>query len=159
MIHSTGSPLPKAFNHSTGEFSTHSTGFNDSSWGNETRGLIQLINKKLRPESYDKIVAGAEDIAKQTHGPICDGEIIDLMDEPPNEFTMLVDIPSDDDDNDSNIVIIKNDCVGCETHPVNNINDKQAVNTGRDESWYEYEDKASEVFDGKYLMISLSSFN
>ena len=151
MIFSTSkllSPLSKALNHSTGEFSTHSTGFNNSLWGNQTRGLIKLINKKLRLESYDKIVAGAQDITKKNCGPIRAEEIIDLTaDEPPDEFVMLVDIPSNDDDDDSKIAIIKSDCVGCETHPVNNINNKQVVKVGGDESGYEYEYEASEVLD------------
>ena len=60
---------------------------------------------------------------------------------------MLVDIPSDDDDEDSKIAIIKSDHVGRKTHPVNNINNKQVVNVGGDESGYEYEDEAGEVLD------------
>ena len=79
---------------SIGKFLTHLTSFNDSSWGNQTRGFIKLISKKLRLESYDKI--------------------IDLTaDEPSDEFVMLVDV-SLDDNKDSKIAIIENDCVGCD---------------------------------------------
>ena len=133
MIFSTSkllSPLSKALNHSTGEFSTHSTGFNNSLWGNQTRGLIKLINKKLRLESYNKIVAGAQDITKKTRGPIRSEEIIDLMiDKPPDGFVIFVDISSDDNDDNSKITIIENDHVGHKTCPVNNINNKSRWQT------------------------------
>lgn len=39
---------------------------------------MRLINKKLKPESYDKIVAGAQDVVKKTHDTICTKEVIDL---------------------------------------------------------------------------------
>ena len=89
-------PTPEAFNHSTGEFSTHSTGFNETAWGDQTQGFIKLINKWLRPGSYDKIVMGAQDITERSHSVVCTEEVIDLMgNEPPDEYTMLIDIPSD----------------------------------------------------------------
>lgn len=144
MIYTTGkppSPLPKAFNRSTGEFSTRSTGFNDSAWGDQTRGFIKLISKNLRPESYNKIVAGAHDIAKKTRGAIGAKEIIDLTaDEPPDEFAMLVDIPSDDDE-DSKIGIIESGRVG------RDVIIKQVVNAGEGESGNEYECEDGEVSD------------
>ena len=55
---------PKAFNGSTGKFLTHSTGFNDSAWGDQTREFVKLINKRLRPKSYNNIVAGTQDFVK-----------------------------------------------------------------------------------------------
>ena len=94
------SQLWKTFNGSSGEFSTHSTGFNDSSWGDQMREFIKLINKRLRPESYDNIAAGAQDIVKKTQRAIQTEEIIDLTnDELLDEFAMLVDVPSDEDIN------------------------------------------------------------
>ena len=46
---------------------------------------MRLINKKLKPDSYDKIVAGAQDVVKKTHDTVCTKEVIDLTgDEPPN---------------------------------------------------------------------------
>ena len=81
-----------------GEFSTCSTGYNETTWGDQTQGFIKLINKQLRLESYNKIVVGAQDITKKSHSVICTKEVIDLMgDEPTDEFAMLIDIPSDDD--------------------------------------------------------------
>jgi hypothetical protein len=101
MIHNTGktpSPLPKSLNQSTGKYSTRGTGFNDSSWGEQTRGLVKLIVHKLRPESYDKVVAGAKEIVKKTRSSVRTEEIIDLTtDEPPEEFEMVMDLPSDED--------------------------------------------------------------
>ena len=139
MICNTGkppSPLLKSFNQSTGAISTRSTGFNDSSWGEQTCGLVKLINRNLWPESYDKIISGAKDIAKKTCGAICAEEVIDLTaDEPPEEFAMLVDIPSDD--KDSEINFIKNSCVEHSTGLADNIT-KQVVNPGGHK--YEYGD-------------------
>ena len=101
MICSTGKPpsrLLKTFNGSSSEFSTRSTGFNDLSWGDQMREFIKLINKRLRPESYDNIIAGAQDIAKKTQRAIQTEEIIDLTnDELLDEFAMLVDVPLDED--------------------------------------------------------------
>ena len=94
--HKLPSPLLKAFNCATGEFSTHSTGFNETTWGDQTWGFIKLINKQLRLERYDKIVVGVWDIAKKSCSVVCTEEVIDLMgNEPPDEYTMLIDIPSD----------------------------------------------------------------
>ena len=88
--------IPKTFNQATGKFSTWVTGFNDISMGEITHKLL-LITLKLQAESYDKIVVGAMDIAKKTCKTICTDEVIDLTtDEPPEEFAMIVDIPSDE---------------------------------------------------------------
>ena len=70
------------------------------SWGDQMREFIKLINKRLRPESYDNIIAGAQDIAKKTQRAIQTEEIIDLTnDELLDEFVMLVDVPLDEDIN------------------------------------------------------------
>ena len=140
MVRTTGkppSPLPKAFNHATGEFSTRSTGFNETAWGDQTRGFVKLINKQLRPESYDKIVMGAWDIAKKSRGVVCTEEVIDLTgDEPPDEFAMLIDIPSDDDElEDRKIPIVKNHRTERKMGPNIISNTEQAANTGWDESY------------------------
>ena len=72
---------------------------------------------------------------------VCGEEIIDLTgDEPPVEFTILMDIPSDDD-KDSKIAIIENNCVGYD------INTKQVANAGGGESGNEHEYKDGEVLD------------
>ena len=79
------------FNHATGKFSTHSTGFNKTAWGDQTQGFINLINKQLRPGSYDKIVMGAWDITKKSCSVVCTEEVIDIMgNEPPDEYTCLL---------------------------------------------------------------------
>ena len=102
MIHNMGkqpSPLPKSLNHSTGKYSTWGTGFNDPSWGEQTCGLVKLIVHKLQPESYVKVIPGVKEIVKKTHSSVCTEEIIDLTtDEPLEEFKMVVDIPSDEED-------------------------------------------------------------
>ena len=104
MIHAAGkvpSPLPKSLNQSTGKYSTQATGFNDASLGENTCSLVKLITHKLRPESYDKIVEGARAFAKKTHGVIQSDEVINLTaDEPPTEFAMIIDLPTDDEGND-----------------------------------------------------------
>ena len=111
MIPNTGkpsSPLPKSLNNSTSKFSTQGTGFNDLSWGEQTHGLIKLIVHKLQQESFNKAVAGAKEITKMTCSSICTEEVIDPTSyEPPEEFAMLVDLPSDEEDR--KIVIIKNE--------------------------------------------------
>ena len=111
MIHNTGkppSPLPKSFNNSTGKFSTRGTEFNESSWGEQTCGLIKLIIHKLWQESYDKVVAGAKEIVKRTHSSVRTEEVIDLTsDEPPDKFAMIVDLPLDKED--GNMVVVKNE--------------------------------------------------
>ena len=139
MIRNTGKPpslLPKSFNRSTGAISTWSTGFNNSSWGEQTRRLVKLINRNLWPESYDKIISDAKDVAKKTCGAVHAEEVIDLTaDEPPEEFAMLVDIPSDD--KDSEIDFIKNSCVEHSAGLADNIT-KQVVNPGGHK--YEYGD-------------------
>ena len=108
MICNTGKPpsqLPKAFNGSTSKFSTHSTGFNDSAWDGQTQEFVKLINKRLRPKSYDNIVTGTQDFAKKTCRAIQTEEIIDLTtDELPDEFAMLIDVPLDDEDIDIQVV-------------------------------------------------------
>ena len=161
MVRTTGkppSPLPKTFNHATGEFSTRSTGFNETAWGDQTRGFVKLINKQLRPESYDKIVMGAWDIAKKSRGVVCTEEVIDLTgDEPPDEFAMLINIPSDDDKlEDRKIPIIKNHCM--EHKMGSNIisNTEQAANTGWDKSygdWDRYSDKPIDSVRVKATLI------
>ena len=104
MIHHTGkppSPLPKSFNNSTGKFSTRGTWFNESSWGEQTHGLVKLIVHKLWQESYDKVVAGTKEIVKRTRSSVRTEEVIDLTsDKPADEFTMIVDLPSDEEDGD-----------------------------------------------------------
>ena len=71
------------------------------SCGELTRTLLKLITVVLRPESYDKIVAGAKAIAAKTRRATHADNVIDLTaDEPPAEFAMLVDNPSDDEDGD-----------------------------------------------------------
>ena len=105
MIHNTGklpSPLLKSLNQSTGKYSTQGTGFNGLSWGEQTCGLVKLIVHKLWPEGYDKVIAGAKEIVKKTHSSVCTAEeIIDLTtDEPPEEFKMVIDLPSDEEDSD-----------------------------------------------------------
>ena len=142
MVHTPGkppSPLLKAFNHATGEFSTCSTGFNETTWGNQTRGFVKLINKQLRPGSYDKIAVGAWDITKKSHSVVCTEEVIDLMgDEPPDEFAMLID-----ELEDRKIPIIKNHHMECKMGPNIISNTEKAANTGWDESygdWSRYGD-------------------
>ena len=84
------------------------TGFNDISMGKITCKLVLLITLKLRVESYDKIVAGAMDIAKKTHKTIRTDEVVDLTtDEPPEEFAMIVDIPSDDENEITDLEDVK----------------------------------------------------
>ena len=69
---------------------------------------LLLITIKLRVESYDKIVAGAMDIAKNTCKTIHTDEVIDLTtDGPPEEFTMIVDIPSDDENKTMDLEDVK----------------------------------------------------
>ena len=103
MICNTGkppSPLLKSFNQCTGKYSTQGTGFNDSSWGEQTHGLVKLIVHKLWPESYDKVIAGATEFDKKTHISVHTKDIINLTnDKPLEEFAMVVDLPSDEDDN------------------------------------------------------------
>ena len=102
MIHNTGkppSPLPKTLNNLAGKLSARGTGFNESSWGEQTHGLIKLIVHRLRQESYDKVVAAAREIVKKTCGSTHTEEVIDLTtDEPPEEFTMLVNLPLNEED-------------------------------------------------------------
>ena len=111
MIHHTGkppSPLPKSFNNLTGKFSTRGTGFNESPWGEQTRGLVKLIVHKLRQESYNKVIAGAKEIVKRTRSSVRTEEVIDLTsDEPPDEFAMIVDLLLDEED--GNMVVVKNE--------------------------------------------------
>ena len=83
------------------------TGFNNISIGKITRKLL-LITLKLQVESYDKIVAGAMDIAKKTRKTIHTDEVIDLTtDGPPEEFVMIVDIPSDDENETMDLEDVK----------------------------------------------------
>ena len=99
--------IPKTFNQATRKFSTRVTSFNNISMGEITHKLL-LIILKLQVESYDKIVAGAMDIAKKTHKTIHTDEVIDLTtDGPPEEFTMIVDIPSDDDNETMDLEDVK----------------------------------------------------
>ena len=106
MIQTTGKAptrLPKTLNQSTGKYSTRATGFNDVSCGELTRTLLKLITVVLRPESYDKIVAGAKAIAAKTRRATHADNVIDLTaDEPPAEFAMVVDNPSNDEDGNGN---------------------------------------------------------
>ena len=105
MIQTTGKAptrLPKTLNQSTGKYSTRATGFNDVSCGELTHTLLKLITVVLQPESYDKIVVGAKAIAVKTRRATQADNVIDLTaDEPPAEFAMLVDNPSDDEDGDN----------------------------------------------------------
>ena len=110
MIRNTGkppSPLPKLFNNSTGKYSNQGTGFNESSWGEQTRGFVKLIVHKLRPESYNKVIVGAREIVKRTCSSVHTEEVIDLTtDKPPDEFVMVIDLPSDED---SETDVVKNE--------------------------------------------------
>ena len=141
MIHNTGkppSPLPKSFNNLTGKFSTQGTGFNNLSWGEQTHGLIKLIVHKLRQESFDKVVAGAKEITKKTHSSIHIKEVIDLTsDEPPEEFAILIDLPSDEED--SKIVVIKNELE-------NKDRDNDGYEDGYEDSTAVYEDEEEAQF-------------
>ena len=106
-------------------------------WGDQTQGFVKLINKQLRPESYNKIVMGAWDIAKKSCSVVCTEEVIDLMgDEPPDGFAMLINVPSDDDRlEDRRIPIIKNHHVEHKMGPNIISNTEQAANTGWDKSY------------------------
>ena len=141
MIHNTGKPpilLPKSLNNSTSKFSTQGTGFNDLSWGEQTHGLIKLIVHKLWQESFNKVVVGAKEITKKTHSSIHTEEVIDLTsDEPPEEFAMLVDLPSDEED--SKIVVIKNE-------PENEYRDNNRYKDGYGDSTAVYEDEEGAQF-------------
>ena len=54
--------------------------------------------------NYDKVISGV----KKTCSSICTKEVIDLTtDEPPDEFAMIVDLPSDKED--SNMVVVNNE--------------------------------------------------
>ena len=101
MIHATGkvpSPLPKSLNQSTGKYSTQATGFNDASLSENTCSLVKLITHKLWPKSYNKIVEGTRAFAKKMHGVIQSDEVINLTaDEPPTEFAIIVDLPTDNE--------------------------------------------------------------
>ena len=141
MIRNTGkppSPLPKSLNNSTGKFSTRGTGFNDSSWGEQTRGLVKLIVHKLWQESFDKVVAGAKEITKKTRSSVRTKEVIDLTsDKPPEEFAMLVDLPSDEED--SEIVVVKNE-------PENEDRDNNGYKDGYRDGTAVYEDEEGAQF-------------
>ena len=141
MIHNTGkppSPLPKSLNNSTGKFSTWGTGFNDLSWGEQTHGLVKRIVHKLQQESFDKVVEGAKEIAKKTCSSIHTEEVIDLTsDEPPEEFAMLADLPSDKED--SEIVVIKNE-------PENKDRDNNGYEDGYRDGTAVYEDEEGAQF-------------
>ena len=141
MICNTGkppSPLPKSLNNSTGKFSTWGTGFNDSSWGEQTHGLIKLIVHKLWQESFDKVVVSAKEIAKKTCSSIHTKEVIDLTsDEPPEEFAMLIDLPSDEED--SKIVVVKNE-------PENEDRDNDGYEDGYGDGTAVYEDEEGPQF-------------
>ena len=105
MICNTGkppSPLPKS---STGKYSNQGTGFNELSWGEQTHGLVKLIVHKLWPESYDKVIVGAREIVKRTCSSVRTKEVIDLTtDEPLDKFAMVVDLPSDEEDSETDVV-------------------------------------------------------
>ena len=81
MIHNTGkpsSPLPQTLNNSMDKFSAQGTGFNESSWGEQTHGLIKLIVYRIQQVSYDKVIAAVKEIIKKTHGSTHTEEVIDL---------------------------------------------------------------------------------
>lgn len=148
MIHATGkppSPLPRSFNRSTGELSIKGTGFNDAYWGEQTRGLIKLIVKELLPDSYDKIFTRARDMAKKTRGAARAEEVIDLTnDDPPEEFAMLVDLPTDDEE-DIEMVVVKNEPVEGNVGLSNNDSDGEVV---AETEASEDEDEDEDVWDG-----------
>ena len=149
MIHATGkvpSPLPKSLNQSTGKYSTQATGFNDASLGENTRSLVKLITHKLRPESYDKIVEGARAFAKKTRGVIQSDEVIDLTaDEPPTEFAMIVDLPTDDEGDDGN-----SSDDGNAGDDGNEGSDGEEDEDGNDRGGSENEDKDKDMMEGEY---------
>ena len=137
MICDTGkppSPLPKSFNNSTGKYSNWGTGFNKSSWGEQTCRLVKLIVHKLWPESYDKVIVGVREIVKRTHSSVHTEEVIDLTtDEPPDEFAMIIDLPSDED---SETDVVKNE-------PENHYRDDDGYNNvdGDDVAGYDVEEE------------------
>ena len=141
MICNTGkppSPLLKSLNNSTGKFSTRGTGFNNLSWDEQTHGLVKLIVHKLWQESFDKVVAGAKEITKKTCSSIHTEEVIDLTsDKPPEEFAMLIDLPSDEED--SKIAVIKNE-------PENEDRDNDGYEDGYGDGTAVYEDEEGAQF-------------
>ena len=149
MIHATGkvpSPLPKSLNQSTGKYSTQATGFNDASSGENTRSLVKLITHKLRPESYDKIVEGARVFAKKTRGVIQSDEVIDLTaDEPPTEFAMIVDLPTDDEGDDGN-----SSDDGNAGDNGNEGSDGEEDEDGNDRGGSENKDEDEDMMEGEY---------
>ena len=57
--------------------------------------------------NYDKVV-GSREIVKKTHSPVCSEKVIDLTtDQPPDKFTIIVDLPWDEED--GNMVVVKNE--------------------------------------------------
>ena len=157
MIHATGkvpSPLPKSLNQSTGKYSTQATGFNDASSGENTCSLVKLITHKLRPESYDKIVEGARAFAKKTRGVIQSDEVIDLTaDEPPTEFAMIVDLPTDDegDDEGGNVSDDGNSSDdGNAGDDGNEGSDGEEDEDGNDRGGSENEDEDEDMMEGEY---------
>ena len=69
---------------------------------------MKLIVHKLWPESYDKVIAGATEFDKKTHISVHTKDIINLTnDKPLEEFAMVVDLPSDEDDDE--MVMVKNE--------------------------------------------------
>ena len=157
MIHATGkvpSPLPKSLNQSTGKYSTQAIGFNDASSGENTRSLVKLITHKLRPESYDKIVEGARVFAKKMRGVIQSDEVIDLTaDEPPAEFAMIVDLPTDDEGDDEGGNMSDDGNSSDDGNAGDNGNegsDGEEDEDGNDRGGSENEDKDEDMMEGEY---------
>ena len=151
MIHATGkvpSPLPKSLNQSTGKYSTQATGFNDASLGENTCSLVKLITHKLRPKSYNKIVEGTRAFAKKTCG------VIDLTaDEPPTEFAMIVDLPTDNEGNNKggNVSDDGNSSDdGNAGDDGNEGSDGEEDEDGNDRGGSENEDEDEDMMEGEY---------
>ena len=81
---------------------------------------------------------GAKEITKKTCSSVHTKEVIDLtFDKPPEEFAMLVDIPSDEED--SEIVVVKN-------KPENKDRDNDGYKDGYRDGTAVYEDEEGSQF-------------
>ena len=81
---------------------------------------------------------GAKEITKKTCSSIRTEEVIDLTsDEPPEEFAMIVDHPSDEED--SEIVVVKNE-------PENEDRDNDGYEDGYGDGTAVYEDEEGAQF-------------
>lgn len=114
MIQETGkapTPIPKTFTLPTNRIPSNSTCFSETAWGAQTRELIKTIKITLRPDSWNKIIESATDLARKTRRGARNNDVdIDLTndddddDNIPDEFAMVVDLPSDDE-----MVVVKDE--------------------------------------------------